>query len=311
MPVDGRLRDLEVCGDLPLVDVAQVVRELGGIADAPTLVAATSRHHVHEAVRTHQVTRIGRGLFSLPDLDEHPRAAARLHGALDLVSAARHHGWKVKLPPEQPQVLVPRGRNVTATRRRGVELHWGEVLPTELSAGVITPVHTVLRCAQLLPFDAAVAVADSALRAGLSPTTLLLAAAKLPRTGRSRAIDVIEFADKRADNPFESVLRATLRGVPGTEFEPQVWIGNIGRVDLCDRRLRIVVEADSFEFHSEAAALNSDMVRYNAFVGAGYLVLRFGWLHAMFEPDYVLQAVTAVASAQERSARLCPTCRAA
>jgi very-short-patch-repair endonuclease len=90
-----------------------------------------------------------------------------------------------------------------------------------------------------------------------------------------------------------------------------VWIGNIGRVDLCERRLRIVVEADSFEFHSDATALNSDMVRYNAFVCEGYLVLRFGWIHAMFEPDYVLQAVTAVASAQERSVRLCPTCRAA
>lgn len=257
------------------MDVAQAVRELGGLADASTLVAAT------------------------------------LSGALDLLSAARHHGWKVKLPPEQPQVLVPRGRNVATGRRRGVELHWGAVLPAELRAGVITPVHTVLRCAQMLPFDAAVAVADSALRAGLRSTTLLLAAHDLPRTGRSRAIDVIEFADKRADNPFESVLRATLREVPGTAFEPQVWIGTIGRVDLCERRLRIVVEADSFEFHSDAGALARDMVRYNAFVCEGYLVLRFGWTHAMFDSDYVVQAVTAVASARERSAQSCPTCRAA
>ena len=89
-----------------------------------------------------------------------------------------------------------------------------------------------------------------------------------------------------------------------------MWIGNIGRVDLCERRLRIVVEADSFEFHSDSAALNSDMVRYNAFVAEGYLVLRFGWMHAMFEPDYDLQVVTAAAAAQERSVRLCPVCLA-
>ena len=120
------------------MDVAQVVQELGGIAPAKHLVAATSRHHVQEAVRSRQIIRIGRGLFSLPDLDDHPRAAASLNGALDLLSAARHHGWKVKLPPEQPQVLVPRGRNITAARRRGIDLHWGAVLPTELAAGVIT-----------------------------------------------------------------------------------------------------------------------------------------------------------------------------
>jgi very-short-patch-repair endonuclease len=72
-----------------------------------------------------------------------------------------------------------------------------------------------------------------------------------------------------------------------------------------------VVEADSFEFHSDAAALHRDMERYNAFLGEGHLVLRFGWRHAMFEQDYVREMVTAVITPQGRSVRWCPRCDAA
>ena len=122
---------------------------------------------------------------------------------------------------------------------------------------------TVLDCARFLPFDAALAVADSALRSGVTRTELLLACARLPRTGRARAFRVVELADARAANAFESVLRAVLMDVPGTHFEPQVWIGNLGRPDLVDLVDMVVVEADSFEFHSDSASLNHDMERYN------------------------------------------------
>ena len=110
-----------------------------------------------------------------------------------------------------------------------------------------------------------------------------------------------ELASAKAANPFESVLRAVLEDVPGTHFEPQVWVGNIGRADLVDRRRRIVVEADSFEFHADAESLSSDMVRYNGFVCEAHTVLRFGWKHAMFEQDYVRATLAAVVAAQERS----------
>jgi very-short-patch-repair endonuclease len=293
------------------MEVAQALIELGGIADASTLVSATSRHGLQQAVHSGEVIRIGRGRYSLPDLDEHPRAAARLCGALDLVSAARHYGWKVKFPPERPEVIVPRGRKVSPSRRSGIDLRWGQVSPAELAAGVITPVHTVLACAVRLPFDAAVAVADSALRAGLGKSTLLFAAERLPRTGRTRAIEVIEFADPKAANPFESALRATVRDVPGTHFEPQVWVENIGRADLVDRRRRIVLEAESVEFHTAPGDFERDLVRYNAFVCAGHLVLRFAWWPVMFDPDVVRQTIIGALAAQERSVRPCATCPAA
>jgi very-short-patch-repair endonuclease len=293
------------------VEVAQALLEVGGIADARTLGTVCTRHQVSRAVASGQAVRLSRGRFGLPGTDEHRAAAAALSGALWGLSAARHWGWKVKLPPTQPQVLVPRGRNVAAARRAGIDVRWGAVSTAELREGVTSKVRTTLDCARWLPFDAGLAVVDSALRDGVSRTTLVLACADLPRQGRSRAYRVVELGSPLAANPFESVVRAILEDVPGARFRPQVWVGNSGRADLVDEEHRLVVECDSFEFHADAASLNRDMERYNAFVCAQHQVLRFGWRHAMFEQDYVRATVAALIAAQERSARACRTCGAA
>jgi very-short-patch-repair endonuclease len=152
---------------------------------------------------------------------------------------------------------------------------------------------------------------DSALRDGQSRTSLLLACPALARTGRNRAYRVVEAGSPLAANPFESVVRAVLEDVPGAQFRPQVWVGNVGRADLVDKVHHMVVECDSFEFHSDAEALNNDMERYNAFVCEEHLVLRFGWKHAMFQQNYVCATVGALVAAQERSVGRCPHCRAA
>jgi very-short-patch-repair endonuclease len=293
------------------VDVTQALLEAGGIASTHVLLGVVSRHELRGAVQRGSVVRVGRGRYSLADVDEHRSAAVALAGARCLLSAARHGGWSVKLPPERPQIVVPRGRKVAISRRAGVDLRRGEVTPAELAEGVTSKVRTVLDCARRLPLDAALAVVDSALRDGVSKTELLLVCARLPRKGRARAFKVIEMGDRRAANPFESVLRSVLEDVVGARFEPQVWVGNIGRADLVDRKHRIVVEADSFEFHSDSASLNRDMERYNAFLGEGHVVLRFGWRHAMFEQDYVRATVTAVLAPQGLSVRWCPRCDAA
>ncbi len=293
------------------MEVAQALLEVGGIADHQTLLRVCSRHQLTTAVASGEAVRLTRGRYALPGLDEHRAAAASLGGALDRLSAARQWGWKVKFPSARPQVVVPRGRNVSATRRRAIDLRWGEVSADELAAGVTSKERTVLECARQLPFDAALAVVDSALRDGASRTSLLLASARLPRTGQSRAYRVVELGSSLAANPFESVMRAVLEDVPGARFRPQVWVGNVGRADLVDDLHRVVVECDSFEFHSDAEALNHDMERYNAFVCEENLVLRFGWKHAMFRQDYVRATVGALITAQERSVGRCPRCRAA
>jgi very-short-patch-repair endonuclease len=72
----------------------------------------------------------------------------------------------------------------------------------------------------------------------------------------------------------------------GLSVRPQVWIGNV-RPDLVDEELRIVLEADSFEWHGGRAALKRDARRYNLLVVDGWLVLRFAWEDVMFDQRYV------------------------
>jgi very-short-patch-repair endonuclease len=104
-------------------------------------------------------------------------------------------------------------------------------------------------------------------------------------------------ADGRADNPFESVLRAIAIGVAGLSVEPQVRISHddfYARVDLADEQLRIVLEADSFEFHGERRALATDCRRYDELVARGWVVLRFAWEQVMFEPAWVASVIRRV-----------------
>ena len=61
----------------------------------------------------------------------------------------------------------------------------------------------------MLAFDEALAVADSALRSGaVTAEELRSASARLRGTGSRAARLVAQYADHRAANPFESVLRA-------------------------------------------------------------------------------------------------------
>ena len=54
-----------------------------------------------------------------------------------------------------------------------------------------------------------------------------------------------------------------------------------------DERRRIVIEADSFEFHTSQEAHARDCVRYTATTVDGWLVLRFTWHQVMHSPAYV------------------------
>jgi very-short-patch-repair endonuclease len=146
-------------------------------------------------------------------------------------------------------------------------------------------------CAKTRPFDEALAIADSALRHGdVTRRELFELAEQMPSTGRSACLRVARAADGRAANPFESVLRAIALDVKGLDLEPQLLIsefGFTGRPDLVDRERRVVLEADSFEFHGKRRALRRDCERYNALALCGWLVLRFSYEHVMFRPAYV------------------------
>jgi very-short-patch-repair endonuclease len=273
----------------------QALQRLGGVAPTGRLLGLTSRRQLRTALAAGLVVRDVRGRYSLPGVDEAVRAAGRLSGVLVEDSAAQLHGWELKHRPASPCVAVPRTRRLESGRRNGVRVRYADLDPADVSRQVTVPGATVLQCAARMPFDEALVVADSALRhLDVSQAELVHRAEAMPARYRSRCLRVVEQADGRAANPFESVLRAIALDVEGLTVEPQVWVDEIGRPDLLDRRRRIVVEADSFEFHGRRQALTRDCERYNAFVVAGWHVIRFSWEHVMFQPAYV-RAVLAAA----------------
>lgn len=277
------------------VEVTEALTWKGGVADLAWLRHVTSRRKIRTAVSKGDVVRLTRGRYGLVDADRARTAAARLSGVVSHLSAAQLNGWELAVRPARPTVTVPRGRKVEPWRREGVNVLWRGISDNDAWNGQTSAIRTVTDCSRDLPFTEALSVADSALRHGnVTSGALILAAERSPRTGRSRALRVAEHASSLAANPFESVLRAISLEVPELDLQPQVVIdedGFVGRPDLVDRERRVVVEADSFEFHGRRNALKRDCERYNALVLRGWLVLRFAYEHVMYDPSYVAESL--------------------
>lgn len=276
------------------------MKRLGGVAGGRELKRLTSRRAVERALRLGEIVSVGHGRYALPTADEARRAAHRLSGVVSGRSAAAVHGLAMKTQPDRPEVTVPRNRKVSRERREGVDVRWRDIPPEDVRDGVLRVGPTVIDCARTLPFDEALAIADSALRAGLvSKAALIRLAEAVPSTGRADALRVARAASGKPSNPFESVLRAIALDVPGLDLRPHVLITDGGlRVapDLVDVERRIVVEAESFAFHGERKALKRDCERYTALVIAGWRVIRFAWEHVMLEPAYVRSCLVALAA---------------
>ncbi len=287
-------------------DVEAAVRRLGGVARRGQLRRAVSRRRLGRAVRAGRIVRTGHGRYALPLTDATRVAASRLTGVASHTSAALHWGWAVKTVPAHPHVTVPRHRKLTAARREDVTAHWRDLAADDVvDSWVTSPVRTVIDCCLDLPFDEALAVFDSSWRAGLKPKEVQLAAMALPRRSRDRVLAVARAADPRAANPFESVLRAIALGVRGLRIQPQYEVRHPGfyaRVDLADELLRLVIEADSWTFHTSRTAFDRDCRRYNALVADHWRVVRFTWEQVMFDPDYVRAVLQALVDHPTRAA---------
>ena len=294
------------------MSVVESLERLGGVATRATLIRATSRRDVDRVLAAGDIVAIGRGRYALPGLDAAIAAAHGLSAVVSHRSAAMHWGWELKVVPGRPEITLPRSRRVTPQRLIGVEVRRADLAPGDVIDGVTTRDRTLVDCLRNLPEDEGLVVADSALRHDFSARrlALLAASARGPRTDRIRRLAAR--ARREAANVFESSLRGIALTVPDLHVEPQVSVREphfLGRPDLVDERLRIILEADSFEWHGKRAALRRDTQRYNTFGVHGWLVLRFAYEDVMFEPLSVRS--TLIAAVEERTYQRCLTCRAA
>lgn len=280
------------------LDPASVLLALGGHAPYRRLAAATGRAGLRRAAVRGEVVSLGRGRYALPSTDQDLTRAVGDGGCLSWLSAATHHGWGVASRPATVHVTVPlhahRSGRTTHVR------HYADLSQDELTAGVTSPLRTVVDCARHLPLPQALAVADSALRAGAVHRLELEEAADAVRgPGSPRARRVLLRADERAANAFESVLRGHLIAAGMTGFVPQLVVHEPGLLlvaDLGDADARVVLEADGYGVHGTRRAFAADLARHDELQSAGWVTRRFAWEHVMHRPDWVVAQTRAALS---------------
>lgn len=296
-------------------EVAKTLQMFGGVLTWRELVGVHGRVDVDRAVRAGDLVRVSRGRYLLPTTAEHLATAHARSSTLSHLSAALHHGWKVKVVPADAWVTVRRKRHLRTADLVGIVPRWAELGPAEVHNGVTRPLRTVLDCARSLPFDEALSVADSALRTGdVDPEELRRAAAAVHGPGGRAARCVAAHADARAANPFESVLRSLCID-EGFELVPQLEVAEPGLyavVDLGSEDLKLAVEADGFEHHGTRSGLRKDCRRHTELSVFGWSSLRFPFEDVMGEPAWVRwtlrtwRSIRAVGSATEPPPRRSP-----
>lgn len=292
---------------MPSTDAARdAVTGLGGVATSAELRAAITPYQLRSAVARGVLTRVARDRYVVAEAVAGPRLLAlQLGGTISHLSAAQLHGWPLKTEPDRPWITIPRGRPRQAAR---AHIRVAD-LPAQ-EAGVTGPLRTLIDCARVLPFDEALTVADSALRrSDVTAEQLAATAASIGGPGARAVRAVLKAADGRAQNPFESVLRALAIEAGWQGIEPQGAIDIDGFVihpDLVEHDRRVVFEADSFTFHASREDHARDCARYNALVMHGWRVLRFTWEHVIVQQPYVrgvLSELCAITSPQRRGLR--------
>jgi very-short-patch-repair endonuclease len=214
--------------------------------------------------------------------------------------------WGIGPDAEVVELSVRRGRLPRITgavvhRSLDLELRW---TTQHRGIPVTDPLRTLVDLGAVVP---GWAVRDAFERAVVARLVTVAAVeqarAELAGRGRSGAGVLRRILDDRAlgSRPPDSVLEARLASVlrraqvPEPVFQHEVRHGRrfIARVDFAYPDLRLAIEVDGLDAHGSATALQRDLSRQNALVGAGWTVLRFTWHDAIRRPDAVVEAVRA------------------
>lgn len=268
------------------------------------LASGVTGREITELVARGNPTRLWRGFYTtgemvgLPD----PRGVTRsMRVVLSHQSAVAWWGADLPEPVGCLHVTAPRNRGRLADSAPGIRLHRA-ALPSvdcvkHLGVGVTTPLRTALDIARALPREDAVVVVDGLARRKLLRRQDFVEAALLLPIGRGRpaANNVARLMDERAGSVFETRARLLMVAAglphPVCQFVVRHRGSWIGRVDFAWPDLRVIVECDGYEFHSDRDAFERDRRRWNALTLAGWRVVLVTWRDVSDHPEVVTDTI--------------------
>ncbi|MDN3494454.1 type IV toxin-antitoxin system AbiEi family antitoxin domain-containing protein [Planococcus sp. APC 4015] len=267
------------------MDLLTFVRARGGIVRSSELRAhgATNRA-LSEAVATGGLVRPRRGWMAAADADPVLLGAARSGVVLTCITRAARLGLWV-LAPDGVHVAAP--AHSGSVRARGAVVHWHRPLvprpPTMLEDGIENTLVAVALCQ---PFESALAVWESALRASLVDVRAL-ERLRLPLAARR----ILEIASPWSDSGLETLVLPRLRWLK-VPLRRQIWLAG-HRVDLLIGD-RLVLQIDGG--HHVGAQRSRDIAHDAELTLLGYHVIRIGY-HDVVErwPDVQDRIMRAVA----------------
>lgn len=260
---------------------------------------------VASAVGLGRLYRVHQGVYSIVPPAARPRLAAERAAILACGPAAVVSHWSAawlhglsERRPETVQITVvgERGR-----RRRGLDVHRTRVLerPDRTRVGGL-PATTVVRT--LIDLSPALAdgqlepLLDRALRTAshAAVRSALQRAKGRPGTERVRALLDPNRPSADAWSAAERRLLELIRTSGLPQPECNVPLGDHGRVpDLLWRVERVIVEYESWEFHSGPASFHDGHERHNELTALGYQVIHVTWRVLSRHPERVLVWIAA------------------
>lgn len=272
------------------MDIYEFLKRTGGVARTAQLLSAGYSRREIAQLTDRGASQPRRGILLAPDCDQDLAKAVHHNARLTCASAAGHYGLWLRNLPSRLHLACNHGHGSGFIRHRAVRFEGHPELP-------VAAVDVALHALGCLAPPSSTAMATSAIRLHGVPLELLRDQLRGDRSAPIRR--ALQELDLRAESIVEVDAQYLFRS-NGIEFETQVFLPGIGRVDFLLGGF-LIVEIDGFAFHSKRADMLRDRLRNNTSTVNGFAVLRYMPEHIWFNPEQVVAEIRAVLAGSQRS----------
>jgi hypothetical protein len=265
-------------------DAVQAVLDAhGGVATSGQLRDVLSRSQLDTRIARGDLIKVWTGVYASAE----PDTKTRLRGldlragapvAICLGTAAAAHGFDTE-EDDDLHVLTPPRHLLRDSD--GLKVHRRDGAPLVMADGrrATSPAWTAVEVARGLRRPRALATLDAALRSRtcVRQDMHMAAVEQFGRRGIVHVRELIPLADALAESPMESEARLMMLdgGLPSPALQYEVIDadGRLWRLDFAWPDVKVAVEYDGFDWHSDPVAFRRDRLKRAALLEMGWSVI--------------------------------------